>query len=221
MESHFVDFLNHFIDNTKCSKDKSCLLLVDLSHNGLNYAKENGIVMLSFPPHCSAPLQTLDMSVYGPLKSHINTASDAWMRTNPGKTMSIYYIPGIVVIAYPLATTPLNIQAGFRVAGVHPYNRDVFSENDFLPSYVIDGPILASASPGPSLNPASSVLNTGLLSPEETHYRRRAIFTDTPEKEALSKGRKGDVQHLQKGCRLPKKTPKNILIDDEECFCFV
>ncbi len=38
--------------------------------------------------------------------------------------MSIYDIPGIVAIAYPPAEMPLNIQAGFRVAGVQPYNRD-------------------------------------------------------------------------------------------------
>lgn len=129
----------HFVDNHKSH----------LSIDGLNYAKQNGIIMLSFPPHCSHRLQPLDRSVFGPLKRHINTACDAWMRNNPGKT-----------IAYPLGATPLNIQAGFRVARVQPYNRDVFLETEFAPSYVMDRPIQNPAMPGPSTNPAMPGLST-------------------------------------------------------------
>ncbi|RXN32660.1 tigger transposable element-derived 6-like protein [Labeo rohita] len=158
-DTHFVDFLQHFNEHTKCSKEKPCLLLLDnheshLSIDGLNYAKENGIIMLSFPPHYSHRLQPLDRSVYGPLKRHINSTCDAWMRNNPGKTMSIYDIPGIVAVAYPLAATPLNIQAGFRVAGIQPYNRNVSLETEFAPSYVTDRPIPDPALPGPSTNSA-------------------------------------------------------------------
>lgn len=130
-EPRFVDFLKHFVEHAKCSKEKPCLLLDDhcshLSIDGLNFAKANGIIMLSFPPHCSHRLQPLDRSVYGPLKKHVNSVSDSRMRNNPGKTLTIYDIPGIVAIAYPLAVTPLNIQAGFQVTGVQPYNRDVFA----------------------------------------------------------------------------------------------
>ncbi|ROL23530.1 Pogo transposable element with KRAB domain [Anabarilius grahami] len=144
-EEHFVEFLKHFVENTKCTKEKPCLLLLDnheshLSVSGLNYAKENGVVMLSFPPHCSHRLQPLDRTVYGPLKRHVNTACDSWMLNNPGKTMSIYDVPGIVATAYPLAATPNNIQSGFRVTGISPYNRDVFPEDAFAPSYVTDRP---------------------------------------------------------------------------------
>ncbi len=136
---HFVDFLKHFSEYIMCSKEKPCLLLLDnhkshLSLDGLNFAKENDIIMLSFPPHCSRRFQPLDRSVYGPLKRHINSACDAWMRKNPGKTMSIYDIPGIVAIAYPLAVTPLNIQAGFRVTGVQPYNIDGAVMGQWWPS---------------------------------------------------------------------------------------
>jgi hypothetical protein len=56
--THLVDFLDHFVEHAKCSKEKQCKLLLDnnsshLSIDGLNIAKENGIFMLSFPPHCS------------------------------------------------------------------------------------------------------------------------------------------------------------------------
>ena len=74
------------------------------------------------------------------------------MVRNPGKTMTIYDIPGIVALAYPLAASPVNIQAGFRVTGIHPFNRDVFEESDFLPSFVTDRPVPIQ----PALPPNSS-----------------------------------------------------------------
>ena len=65
----------------RCTKERPCLLILDnheshLSIDGLTYAKENGVVMLSLPPHCSHRLQPLNRSVYGPLKKHVNSACD-------------------------------------------------------------------------------------------------------------------------------------------------
>ena len=72
-EEHFLNFLKHFVEHVRCTHEKSCLLLLDNheSHKcikGLDFAKENGIVMLSFPPHCTHRLQPLDRSIYGPFK---------------------------------------------------------------------------------------------------------------------------------------------------------
>lgn len=64
---------------------EECLLLLHnhcahLSIRKLNSAKDNGITMLSFPPRCSHRLQLLDRSVCGPLKKHVFSASDCWVR---------------------------------------------------------------------------------------------------------------------------------------------
>jgi hypothetical protein len=32
--------------------------------------------------------------------------------------------------------TPANIKAGFLASGIFPYNRDIFVDEEFLPSYV-------------------------------------------------------------------------------------
>lgn len=141
----FMSFLDHFKKHTNVSPAHKVLLVVDnhSSHihiNALDFCKDNGIVLLSFPPHCSHRLQPLDRSAYGPLKKAVNSACDAWMRSNPGKTMSIYDIPGIVASAAPLALTSSNIQAGFRKTGIYPYNRHLFTELDFAPAFVTDRP---------------------------------------------------------------------------------
>ncbi|KAB0797555.1 hypothetical protein PPYR_08548 [Photinus pyralis] len=116
-EEHFCKFHQHFVKMTKCSKDQPCLLLLDnhnshLSIEGLNYAKNNGLVMLSFPPHCSHRLQPLDRSVYGPFKKYVNSVSDSWMINHPG------------------------------ACGIFLFNQDIFSDHDFAPSYVTDRPNL-------------------------------------------------------------------------------
>lgn len=141
----FILFLKHFKKHTNASLSHKVLLVLDnhSSHihiNSLDYCKENGIVLLSFPPHCSHKLQPLDRSVYGPFKKAINTSCDAWMRNHPGKTMTIYDIPGMITVAMPLALTQANIQAGFRKTGIFPFNRDLFQEIDFAASFVTDRP---------------------------------------------------------------------------------
>jgi hypothetical protein len=52
--------------------------------------------------------------------------------------MAIYDLPGIINISLHLAATPANIKAVFKVAVIYPYNRNVFPEEEFLPSYVTD-----------------------------------------------------------------------------------
>lgn len=62
------------------------------------------------------------------------------MNTNPGETITIYDIPGILCTTLPKAATTLNITHGLDVAGITPYNHEVFTNVDFYPSYVTDRP---------------------------------------------------------------------------------
>lgn len=130
-EKDFIFILKHFHNHVKSTTERPVLLLLDnhgshLSIEGLDFAKKNGIIMLSFPPHCSHKLQPLDRTVFGPLKIYLNSAGDSWIINNPGKTMTIYDIPSTVSQAYPLSMTPTNIQSGFRCTGIYPFNRNIF-----------------------------------------------------------------------------------------------
>lgn len=137
----YILFLEHFKKHTNVSPSNKVLLVLDnhssqIHINALDFCKNHGIVLLSFPPQCSRRLQPLERSAYDPLKKAVNSTCDEWMRSHPGKTMSIYDIPGIVASAMPVALTPSNIQAGFRETGIYPYNRPLFSELDFAPAFV-------------------------------------------------------------------------------------
>jgi hypothetical protein len=54
--------------------------------------------------------------------------------------MSIMDISECVGHSFPRAFTQSNITAGFRVAGICPLNRDIFTDDEFLSSYVTDRP---------------------------------------------------------------------------------
>ena len=83
-EEGFTKYMKHFFKYAKPSPDHPISFLSEnhcshISIDVINYAKENNITMVSFPPHCSHKLQPLDESVLGPFKTYVNQASDNWM----------------------------------------------------------------------------------------------------------------------------------------------
>ena len=139
----FKKYMQHFIKHVKPSNEYKVLLILDnhsshLHFETLNLAKENGIAMLSFPPHCTHKLQPLYVSVFGPFKKYLLGAQDAWLRNNPGKAITIYDIPKVVSDSLPFAMTCTNITKGFQKTGTYPYNANIFADDDFLPSFVTD-----------------------------------------------------------------------------------
>lgn len=144
-EENFLKYAKHFVKYVKPSKDKPVLLLLDnhdshLSIEVLDYFKANGVTVLSFPPNCSHKLQPLDRTVYGPLKKYFNKASDNWLASHPGKTITIYDIPELLKTSLPLSATIDNIQSGFRVTGISPLNENIFPDSEFSGAYVTDRP---------------------------------------------------------------------------------
>jgi len=62
-----------FCQPCKTHTRKKVLILLDNHESHLylpviDYCRENGVVLLSFPPHCSHKFQPLDWSVFGPFK---------------------------------------------------------------------------------------------------------------------------------------------------------
>lgn len=138
-------FVQHFHKFVNCSQSSPVLLILDnhishLSITVINFCEENSIVLLSFPPHTTNHLQPLDVSVYGPFKTFYNNAASGWMYTHLGIPISIYDIPSLVKESLPLAATPKNITSGFTKTGIWPFNRNVFTDEDYLCSEVTDRP---------------------------------------------------------------------------------
>ncbi len=150
-ERIFLNWMKHFVKFTGALPNKRILLIFDnheshLSPNVVKYAKENGVVLLTIPPHTSHRLQPLDVAVYGPLKIFYGEELDTWHRNNPGKTFTIYNIAAAFGNVYARAFSTLNIMSGFEQTGIYPFNDQIFKDKDYLSSYVTDRPLPASNS---------------------------------------------------------------------------
>lgn len=154
-------YLPFFIKQTRCTKDRPVLLIMDnheshCSLNAVTIAKDNGIAILTLPPHTSHRMQPLDRTVFGPMKKFYNAAVDGWMRTNPGQTVKIWQISLLTGQAFTQATTPSNIIADFKSTGISPLNTQIFTDEDYLPSDLTDrpDPCIHTESPVPSTSRA-------------------------------------------------------------------
>lgn len=139
----FLNVVKHIQHHTGSSKERRILILLDNheSHCTIEtivFCRDNGITLLSFPPHTSHRLQPLDVAVYGPFKAHLKSAFNDWMSSNPGKQITIYDIPGLANKAYLSSFTPKNITIAFEKPGLWPINRLAFSDEDFISCYVTD-----------------------------------------------------------------------------------
>lgn len=177
----FISVLEHIKNHTNCSTENKILLLLDNheSHTtvkAINFCRDNGIVMLSFPPHTSHKLQPLDVGVYGPFKSFCSVAFNDWMTSNPGKTITIRQIAHLTKVAFQNAFTQLNITKSFEKPGLWPLNQLAFREDEFLPSYANyieeEDPLPPHRTADESLVPPDEDFEprSGISQPECTYY---------------------------------------------------
>ena len=100
---------------------------------------------------------------------------------NPGKTITIYDVPSIVREAWPRAAVPTNIMKGFQAAGIYHYNPQIFSEDDFAPSYVTNRPDPTQEVTATSSNLTEEVTASGVIDT----YRADETLNETVESTAL------------------------------------
>lgn len=151
----FLKLLKHIQGHTKSCIENPILLLLDNheTHTDLaviNFCRKYGIVLLTFPPHCTHRMQPLDIGLYGPLKNRLKTAFNDFMVMNPGQPIRIDNIASLSATPYLLSFTPTNITNAFKQSGIWPINRLAFDEKDFAAAYVTDRPKPQSELPSTS-----------------------------------------------------------------------
>ena len=146
----FLKWLNHFISCVKPTPEKKVLLIMDghSSHKSLaaiELARSNSLVMICLPPHTTHKMQPLDRAVYGPLKVNYNCECDKWMTMHAGQRISQYDQAELFGRAYVRTATMEKSLSGFSCTGLWPFNPDIFTAEDFLPSMMTDEPQPSSA----------------------------------------------------------------------------
>lgn len=139
----FVKWLTHFKKYANPTPENPILLILDnhVSHISLpavNFAKANDIHLLTLPPHSSHRTQPLDRCFFRPFKAYYDAAADSWITSRPGQTLSEYDIAELVKIAFEKAATVELAVQSFRSTGIHPFDRNIFTDADFLPAEVTE-----------------------------------------------------------------------------------
>lgn len=158
----FMKWLRHFVLHAKPTQQDKHILILDghQSHKTLeavDYARENGIIMITLPPHTTHRMQPLDVSYFQSCKAAYNRAADNWMVTNAGRRISQFDVVGIFATAYEKTATMGKAINGFRATGLWPFNDDIFSDEDFVAANLIE-----EESPRPDPTCRAANINTNV-----------------------------------------------------------
>ncbi|KAJ3658053.1 hypothetical protein Zmor_009819 [Zophobas morio] len=139
----FTEIIKHIKNHMHVSKENPVLVLLDNhdTHASLDlilYCRENGLILLTFPPHTTRRLQPLDVSVFGPFKSRLRAAFKTWISKYPGKAITIYDVANLSAPAFNEAFNRQNILSGFLKTGCFPLNKNVFPNDDVVASEVTE-----------------------------------------------------------------------------------
>ena len=127
-----------------------CLEMIGASGDRISNLDETGVTTVQKVPkvvatkglkqvgHDETFHHQCETTVFGPMKTHYNQLADSWMMRHVGKLITIYQIAELAGTALTKAATPENVISGFRVSGVWPFDRDIFSNVDYLPSDITD-----------------------------------------------------------------------------------
>lgn len=231
----FPQVIDHFIKFTLSSKENPTLLIMDnheshISLAAIDKARDNGVTILTLPPHCSHRLQPLDVSVFASFKAHYNSAVDSWLLHHPGTPMTIYQVAECVGVAYDRSMTPTNIKSGFRKSGIFPLDKNVFSESDFMTSVVTDRPTLDQQAASTSGANESELIecnedkqNQEPIQNQEPkqnqkHKQNQRDFVSPEQFRGYPKAseRKGKINRRKGKCMIATDTPEKNIIEEKE-----
>ena len=159
-------FRNHFLKH--CGSHWPQILLLDShsSHESLGLieiARENNIILFTFPPHTTHYLCPLDKTIFSPLQSQYNSVCSEFMSISPTNIVCKWEWPRLFKVS--------NIKNGFKSCGIYPLCPSIIPKEAFKPSEPHDTPLLPSmpaesSSPStPSVISATSATSTSTVFP--------------------------------------------------------
>ncbi|XP_072400399.1 uncharacterized protein [Diabrotica undecimpunctata] len=134
----FVKWFKKFVAWSRVSKENIVLLLLDghFTHTKnlklIDLARQHGVLLLCFPPHCTHKLQPLDVSFMKPLSVYYADEIKNWLRLNPGRVVTHYQVTELFGKAFIRAGTMSIAINGFKATGIWPPNPNIFVDADFV-----------------------------------------------------------------------------------------
>lgn len=183
----FLETLQHIHAKTFASPDNKIVLIMDnaechMNIHAIEYAINNGIVIVTLPPHTTDKLQPLDVSVFGPFKTYLRGLINDYSLMNPQMHITDHMLPEFASKAWIKACTPSNVLSGFAATGTWPINRNIFPDEAFIPSLVSERP--APAPPQEPSHEAEDMVDEGVHSQtpsSSVSFKASSLLQLTPE----------------------------------------
>ena len=147
-ESLFNKWFGHFVKFVNPSAKSAPVVLIMDGHSChvknlelIDQARSNNVILVSLPSHCTHRLQPLDISFFKSLNTFYDAEIQSWLRQHPGRVVTEFQIGELFNAAYGKAANVQNGSSGFRKAGIYPFWRDLFTEEDFMCSQMTECPL--------------------------------------------------------------------------------
>ncbi|KAF2878733.1 hypothetical protein ILUMI_27449 [Ignelater luminosus] len=108
----------------------------------ISLTKENNVILLCFPPHCTQRLQPFDVGFMALLSAYYGQDINVWLTSNPGRVVTQLQVAKLFGSAYAKAATAMNT---FAKTKIWPLNENVFSDVDFPASDVTESKTVDAA----------------------------------------------------------------------------
>jgi len=171
-EETFEFWFDHFLKIVRPQNSPQPVLLVFDGHSShtqnLRVVRENNVILLCLPSHCTHRLQPLDVAFFKTLNLHYDDECRKWLREHRGQKINEEIVPGLFSIAYGKSATVATAVNGFKKTGIAPLDRDVFSDDDFHGADITDRPL---EEPEPStLHCSSSAVKVPAHKLNQSHH---------------------------------------------------
>jgi len=163
----FSQWCLHFFTHTKPTKEDPVIIVMvgHYSHTRnlevITLAWENRVDSICLPPHSSHKTQPLDKAFIGALETFYCQEIGKWLRSHPGRVVTVYQTGELFGIAYKWAATGEIAPNCFWVTGLFPCDKNTFRPYDFPLSSEdkdaapVNHPTLVKTSYQPSFSSAS------------------------------------------------------------------
>lgn len=101
-----------------------------------------------------------------PLSAFYDAEVSGWLRTNPGRVVSVFQIAKLFGNTFIKAATMSTAINGFRKTGIWPCNPNIFTDADFLAAETTDRPI-SQVNASMNFNPGNEEANISSNQREE------------------------------------------------------
>lgn len=157
----FTDWLHHFIKFVKPTREDPVVLILDghYSHTRnlsvIDVARENGVKIVSLPPHSTHKLQPLDVAFMAPFKKAYSNEIENWLYAHPFRALTVYQVGTLFGRAFMRSATIETAVNGFKKCGIYPFDPLIFEPSDFI-ECSSDNQVIATSTSGTSTSHAST-----------------------------------------------------------------